>query len=112
MSLACTIHGIIGIDNGRAYQYGEKKRFWLHDGHLPMPDNDLSVRVMTFGGDPVPLDDGVYVVNGRIICAQNPETPASQPILQLFLNDVHSFDFLALHCSHAFSPGTISSLGR
>ena len=55
MSLACTIHGIIGVDNGRAYQYAENKRFWLHDGHLPMPDNDLSVHAMTFGGDPVPL---------------------------------------------------------
>ena len=35
MSLACRI---IGINNSRAYQYTEKKRFWLHDGHLPMPD--------------------------------------------------------------------------
>ena len=40
MSLACRI---IGVDNSRTYQYTEKKRFWLHDGHLPMPDNDLSV---------------------------------------------------------------------
>ena len=93
MSLVCTIHGIVGIDNSRAYQYAEKKRFWIHDGHLPMPDNDLPVHVLTFGGDPVPMDEGVYVVNGRLICAQNPEVQAPQPILQLFLNDVLSFRF-------------------
>ena len=91
MSLVCTIHGIVGVDNGRAYQYAEKKRFRIHDGHLPMPDNDLPVHVLTFGGDPVPMDDGVYVVNGRLICAQNPEVQAPRPILQLFLNDVLSF---------------------
>ena len=52
MSLACRI---VSVDNSHAYQYIEKKRFWFHNGHLPVPDNNLSVHAMMFGGDPIPL---------------------------------------------------------
>ena len=36
MLVGCTLHGILGVDNGRAYQYAEKKTLWLHDGFIPM----------------------------------------------------------------------------
>ncbi|KAF8835911.1 hypothetical protein BDN67DRAFT_1015133, partial [Paxillus ammoniavirescens] len=61
MSVACTINGIIGVDDGRP----EKKRFWLQDGFIPVPNGDLKVQVLSFGGDPLPLDQGAYSINAR-----------------------------------------------
>jgi hypothetical protein len=55
---ACTLHGILGVDNGHAYQYAEMKRVWLHDGFIPIPNGNLPAHILTFGGHPVLLDEG------------------------------------------------------
>ncbi|KAH0830212.1 hypothetical protein J3R83DRAFT_1569, partial [Lanmaoa asiatica] len=64
-----TFHGAVGIRNGRPYQFAEKKRYWLHDAFVALPDGDLAVQLLTFGGDPAALDDGVYVTSVWIVLA-------------------------------------------
>ena len=61
-----------------------------------LPYVSISLSSLTITSPPsLPFSgSGVYIINGRIICALNPESP-SQSILQLFLNDVHSVQVLA-----------------
>ncbi|KAF8841078.1 hypothetical protein BDN67DRAFT_980554 [Paxillus ammoniavirescens] len=74
-SVACT------IVHGRPYQYAERKRFWLHDGFIPAPNGDLKVQVLTFSGDPLPLDQGAYSINARptLDPAQTVDEPPPTP---------------------------------
>lgn len=46
--------------------------------------------VLTFGGDPSPLDDGIYFVNGRVILARSSDVSEHQPVVQVFANDIRN----------------------
>lgn len=45
--------------------------------------------MLTFGGDPVPLDDGLYLLNARMVFAPSPDVDEDHLILRLFVNDMH-----------------------
>jgi hypothetical protein len=71
MTLACTFHGIIGVQD--AYAIDKKKM----DGYVPLPleteesAGDLHVTVFTFGGGSPPPEDGIYFINARILTVTN-----------------------------------------
>lgn len=100
MASACSIHGVLGILNGRPFEYAPKKTFWIHDTYLPLPDDrqDFGLNVLTFGGDPSPLNDGIYFVNGRVILhiAWGTDTSRRTPTVQVFANDVSCLFSLCL----------------
>lgn len=70
-----------------------KKNAWLHDGFIALSGtlSDLKVQVLTFGGDPSPLDDNLYLLNARMVFTSSPDVDEDQPVLQLFVNDVRIF---------------------
>jgi len=85
MASSCHFHGVIGISNGRSFNYAPKKTFWKHDGVLPLQAGDLSVDLFTFGGNPAPLDEGLYSGVARAVTRLTAEDHA--PRLELYANE-------------------------
>ena len=87
----CTVHGVVGISKGQAFEYAEKT-YSSHDAFLPLPDseNDFAFTVFTFGRNPFPLYDGIYIISGRVVQARSALSSKSSvaPVLHVFVNDV------------------------
>jgi len=70
-TLACTFHGIIGVQD--AYAIDKKKM----DGYVPLPleteesAEDLHVTVFAFRGGSPPPEDGIYFINACIFTVTN-----------------------------------------
>jgi hypothetical protein len=73
MSNVCGVHGTVSVSGEIAFQFAEKKWFWLHDGFLALFNfaSDLKVQVLTFGGNPSSIDDGLYFVDARVVFLPN-----------------------------------------
>ena len=92
MASMCTIQGVVGVSKGHPFEYAEKKTYWSHDAFIALPDNDndFALNVLTFGRDPLPLYDGIYIISGRVVLARSALSSESDvaPVLQVFVNDV------------------------
>lgn len=44
--------------------------YWSHDGFIALPDddNDFVLNIMTYGRDPLSLNDGIYIICARVKC--------------------------------------------
>ncbi|KAH0828777.1 hypothetical protein J3R83DRAFT_3215 [Lanmaoa asiatica] len=68
MASSCSVNGVIGLRNGHVCTFGPGKKFWKHEGSLPLQAGDQPVEFFTFGGGAsAPLDDGVYFGTARVV---------------------------------------------
>ena len=108
MASSCNVNGIIGLRNSRVFQCSPGKQFWKHNGFLPLRNEDLKVEVFTFGrGASAPLDEGVYFGTARVVARMTTgaDTQTTEPVLQLFVNEVSGCDWLFTHSGFSpFSP--------
>ncbi|KAN0088714.1 hypothetical protein V8E55_005771 [Tylopilus felleus] len=90
MASMCTVHGVISISKGQVFEYAEKT-YSSHDAFLPLPDseNDFAFTIFTFGRNPFPLYDGIYIISGRVVQARSVLSSKSSvaPVLHVFVND-------------------------
>ncbi|KAN0087976.1 hypothetical protein V8E55_006597, partial [Tylopilus felleus] len=66
-----------------------EKTYSSHDAFLPLPDseNDFAFTVFTFGRNPFPLYDGIYIISGRVVQARSALSSKSSvaPVLHVNL---------------------------
>ena len=67
MASSCHLHGVVGVTNGRPFNYAQNKNFWKHEAFLPLETTDLPADFFTFGADPAPLDEGLYDGVARVV---------------------------------------------